>query len=109
MQDQIIDQRKRGKFLTDNIFVDQYARLCGWKGTIAYLSLCRHANTDRACFPGVLRMAEQHKVTRQTISVGLKNLVKLNIIKIERLENKGRWKNNNYILLDNVKWKRLPC
>ena len=109
MLDKIIDQRKRGKFLTDNEYIDRYAKFCGWKATIAYFSLCRHANHDGACFPGVKLMATQHKVARQTISQGLKQLAKWSIIKITKQENKGRWKNNDYILLDSTRWKRTPC
>lgn len=109
MTDQIIDQRKGGKYMTDNIYIDKYARYGKWKATLAYNSLCRHANHKRTCFPGLLLMAQQHGCTRQTIAAGLKRLVKLNIIKIVKQPNKGRWTNNDYILLDHSDWKRLPC
>ena len=101
----IIDQRKKEKFMMDDAYLNGQARLCGWQATLAYSSLCRHANKSQECFPSIKLMAEELAVNRKTILKGLYNLEKYNVIKVKKQRTKdGRWLNNTYILLDKSEW-----
>lgn len=105
----VIDQRNKQKYQMDDAYLNGYARLCGWKATIVYMSLCRHADIAQYCFPSIDLMAEQHKVSRDTIIDGLKTLKQWNIIDAEKVRSaNGVWKNNAYILLDKSVWKEKP-
>lgn len=99
--------KKGGKYMIDNDYVDKMARICGWKGTIVYISLCRHANKERSCYPSIDLMAEQHGVSRPTIIKGVKILEEKGLItKTQKFRGKnGRWKRNTYILADKFAWE----
>jgi len=101
----IIDRRIKEKFMMDDTYLNGQAKLCGWQGTIVYLSLCRHAGKDQECFPSINLMAEEHAVSRPTILKGIDNLSNRNVIKVEKARTKnGQWLNNTYILLDKTEW-----
>ena len=89
-----------------NKYFDKYANLCGWKATIVYASLCRHANKERMCFPSINKLAKQHNVSRNTILKGIKILEMWRIIKVRRVKNSaGKQLNNLYSLHDISEWK----
>lgn len=101
----IIDKRKKEKFMLDDEYMNGQARLCGWQGTIAYLSLCRHSNRDQESFPSIKLIAEENGVSRDTIIKGLKSLEDRNVIIVKKKRNKGgKWLNNLYILQDKAVW-----
>lgn len=101
----IIDKRIKEKFMMDDTYLNGQAKLCGWQGTIVYLSLCRHVNKDQECFPSIQLMADEHNVNRKTILKGIENLSKRNVIEVEKTRTKnGQWLNNSYILLDKSEW-----
>lgn len=101
----IIDKRRKEKYILDDEYLNGQAKLCGWKGTIVYNSLCRHANIDQECFPSIKMMMEQHNVSRNTILKGIENLEKRKVIEIKKSRSKkGQWLNNTYILLDKSEW-----
>jgi hypothetical protein len=101
----IIDKRVKEKFMMDDAYLNGYARFCGWKATLVYLSLCRHVDKNQYCFPSISLMAKEHKVCREVIMDGIKTLVGRKIIVVEKVRRKqGKWKNNAYILLDKSGW-----
>ena len=103
----IIDKRTKEKFLMDDAYYNGYAKICGWKASIVYFSLCRHVNKDQYCFPSVEYMSKQNGVGRNTILSGIKTLKEWNIIDIEKIRDRGGiWKNNAYTLLDKSVWKK---
>jgi len=105
MKKRIIDNRKKEKFMLDDDYLNGQAKLCGWQGTLVYMSLCRHANKEQESFPSIKLMAEQHNVGRNTILKGIKNLENRNLIQIGKKRTKsGQWLNNTYTLLDKSEW-----
>jgi len=105
MQKRIIDKRKKEKYMLDDEYLNGMARLCGWKGTIVYNSLCRHVDNEQQCFPSLELIAEQHGVSRPTVLNGIEELVKRNVIFVEKIRSKnGKWLNNSYTLIDKLEW-----
>lgn len=91
--------------MIDDEYLNGQARLCGWQGTIVYLSLCRHANKEQTCFPSIKLMAEENGVSRDTILKGIKALEKRKVISVKKTRSKGgKWLNNSYVLLDKSEW-----
>jgi len=91
-------------FMTGNIYLDAYAKLCGWKASLVYFSLCRHSNKHQMAWPSISTMAKEYNVSRYTIIKGVKTLLEWNIIEME--ESHGR--HNNYRLLDKTSWEPDP-
>lgn len=105
----IRDLRQKEKFVIDDEYLNGYAKLCGWKATLVYMSLCRHADKDQFCFPSQKLMAEQHGVSEDTIKRGVRELRKWNIIELDqKKKSDGTWQNNAYVLLDKSVWKIKP-
>lgn len=87
-------------------YLNGWAKKCGWKATLVYDSLWRHADRARESFPSIKLIAEEHGVGRKTIMKGVKTLVEFGIIKKEqKRSNKGKFLHNTYILLDKKYWK----
>lgn len=109
-QRRIIDSRRKAKFMMDDEFINDMAKLCGWQGTIVYCSLCRHSNKDQESFPSISLMAEQYSVSRPTIIKGIGALEKRNLIAVgkTRSQKSGKWLNNTYTLLDKSEWTYDP-
>ena len=97
-------------FQIDDAYLNGYAQLVGWKGTLVYLSLCCHANKDQEEFPSIELMSEELAISRDSIMRGIKDLVDWNIIKIDERHRgeSGAWKNNFYVLLDKSCWRSKP-
>ena len=105
----IIDKRIKEKFMMDDAYLNGQARLCGWQGTIVYLSLCRHSDKEQRSFPSINLMATEHRVSRPTILKGIENLVRRNVINVKKTRTKnGQWLNNLYILTDKSEWDYSP-
>lgn len=101
------DLTKRGFYLKHDTYLNGWAKYCGWKATLVYDSLCRHADRDQEAFPSIKLMAEEHGVSRYSILRGVKTLKEWNIIKFIRCRNKrGRFLHNTYYLLDKGEWKQ---
>lgn len=95
--------------MVDDAYLNGYARLCGWKATLVYLSLCRHAAKDQSCFPGIKLMAEELSVSPDTIMDGVKALQQWNLVSVTKENRKnGTWKSNSYVLIDKSEWKSRP-
>lgn len=105
MKKRVIDRRVKEKFMLDDEYLNGQAKLCGWQGTLVYMSLCRHADKEQEAFPAIKTMAEQHNVSRNTILKGIKNLEERNLIQVGKKRTKsGQWLNNTYILIDKSEW-----
>jgi len=108
MKKRIVDKRSKEKFIIDDKYLNGMAKECGWKGTIVYMSLCRHSNADQECFPSIDLMATQHGVSVDTIKRGISLLKERNIIKVSRKKTKkGIWLNNSYTLIDKSEWNHV--
>lgn len=102
------DLRVKEKYQIDDSYLNGYAEKCGWKATIVYNSLCRHANKDQFSFPSVDLMAKQHGVGRDTIIDGIKILGDWNIIQVKKIRTEsGTFKNNGYTLVDKSQWDSI--
>lgn len=105
------DLRKKEKFQIDDEYLNGYAKLCGTNATLVYLCLCRHADYHtQECFPSILMMSEKLGISRDSVMVGIKNLIEWNIISKERVRNpnNAKWINNSYTLLDKTVWREKP-
>jgi len=99
------DLRNKQFFVVDDIYLNGYARLLGAIASVVYFSLCRHADKDQLCFPSQKLIAEEFSIGERTVRDKLRLLEKCKIIRrIREKDNKGRWINNTYILLDKSEW-----
>lgn len=105
----IRDLRKKDQYKIDDKYLNGYAKLCGAYATCVYNSLSRHAEfNSQECFPSIDLIAKQHNISRPSVIKGIKKLFEYNIITIIKEKNeKGRQKNNVYILLDKSEWKSI--
>ncbi len=109
MKKRVIDKRDKGFFMLDDEYLNGYAKLCGWKASLVYFSLCRHVDKEQRCFPSIKRMAKQHAISVASVKRGLEILKDWNIIGIEKKKKAdGTWKNNVYTLFDKSEWKSKP-
>ena len=98
--------QKKGRFYMDNFYVDQYASILGPVATAVYMSLCRHADNNRVCFPSQELIARKHHLSQRTVRRAIQRLREASIIVIRRNKaRKGKWRNNIYVLLDRNQWK----
>lgn len=104
------DMRRKDRFTIDDEYLNGYARLCGWKASLVYMSLCRHVDRAQKCFPGIDLIAEQHAISRDTVIRALKELENWQIVKIEKgaRNERGTFRTNVYVLLDKSQWKPKP-
>ena len=103
------DLRRKEKFQVDDAYLNGYARLCGWKATLVYISLCRHADKNQRAFPSINLISEELKIARGTVIAGLRDLERWVVILSHKERNKtGKWLNSTYILLDRSQWKPKP-
>lgn len=100
---EIQDKRNHGYFTVDNLFIDEYVRLCGVYTSGVYLSLCRHANRARMCWPSIRLISEELDVTARRVIAGIRWLGEHGVIKTY----KERGKSNIYELSDKAHWKKL--
>lgn len=95
--------------MIDDKYLNGYAKLCGWKATLVYISLCRHANRDQFCFPSIKLIAKELSISEKSVQRGIEDLKKWNIVDVKKEKWKnGLWKNNSYILLDKSVWQPKP-
>lgn len=106
MNDILSNEFKKNVYLKPDEYLNGWAKKCGWKATLVYDSLWRHADKEKRCFPSIELMAEEHGVGYNTIRRGLKTLIEYNLISVIKIRNeKGKFLNNTYILNDKSKWK----
>jgi DNA-binding transcriptional ArsR family regulator len=89
-------------YITDNVFIDKWARLCGIYGAGVYAALKRHASwRDGTCFPSIELIAEKLEISVTMVQRGVQSLEKLGIIAVER----RRGERSLYFLTEKSKWK----
>ncbi len=107
----IRDHRNKAMFRVDDAYLNGYARLCGDNATLVYLCLCRHTDSaTQESFPSQETMARKIGKSRDSVVRGVKELLKWNIISVERTRRQNQtWLCNTYTLLDKSVWKPKPC
>jgi len=107
MKDRLSNEFKKNVYLKPDEYLNGWARKCGWKATLVYDSLWRHADKSRQAFPSVQLMAEEHGISRKSIEKGIKTLVDYNLVKREqkRSAKTGKFLYNTYTLTNKDKWK----
>lgn len=110
-QIKIRDWRSKERYFIDDIYLNEYAKLCGVYATAIYNSLSRHSNIHtQKCFPSVKSMAEQHSIDDKTVRKAIGILEEWHIITVLRKkdEKTKRQACNNYTLLDKSEWLPSP-
>lgn len=103
------DLRNKQFFITDDVFLNGYARIIGPIASMVYISLCRHADKDQTAFPSQTLIANEIGVGRRTVIDKVALLQKNNLIQITRERTaSGKWLRNTYVLLDKSQWKKQP-
>lgn len=97
----IRDLRKKEQFIIDDLYLSEYAKVCGIYATGVYVSLCRHANKEQKSWPSLDKIAQELNISKMSVRRGVGNLEKQNIIKRERM---GKKLNNRYYLIDKSEW-----
>jgi len=107
-KDQLFNKFKPNIYMKPDEYLNGWARKCGWKATLVYDSLWRHADKFGNSFPSIQLMAEEHGVSRDTIMRGLKTLIEYNLVKKEaKRSKKGKFLHNIYTLTDKTEWKDI--
>ena len=108
MTDKLSSSFKKNVYLKPDEYLNGWAKECGWKATLVYDSLWRHADKSGQSFPSIKLMSEQHAVSRDTIIRGLKSLIDFNLVRKEAKRSpEGKFLHNVYTLTDKDEWK--PC
>jgi len=106
VEDQLSNNFKKNVYLKPDEYLNGWAKKCGWKASLVYDSLWRHADENHKCFPSIELMAEENGVSRDTIMRGLKTLIEHCLVdKEEKRSSAGKFLFNSYTLLDKTKWK----
>ena len=102
----IRDLRHKEKFQIDDEYLNGQAKLCGIYATGVYVSLCRHSDKEQQCFPSIRLIAEELKISRDSVIKGLRQLEKHQVVlTIKQKKNKtGKFLNNTYFLVDKKYW-----
>ncbi|MGA9527679.1 MAG: helix-turn-helix domain-containing protein [Terriglobales bacterium] len=87
MREAVRSGRKANFYITENSFIDHYAREVGPVGIAVYHVLERHMNCEtRSTWIGTARMADLLNLSQRTIQRTLKTLEDLKLIRILRTE-----------------------
>jgi DNA-binding transcriptional ArsR family regulator len=88
MREAVRSGRRANFYITENSFIDHYAREVGTTGIAVYHALARHANCEtRSTWVGTAKVAELLGVEQRTVQRALKKLESLNLIRIIRSSN----------------------
>jgi DNA-binding transcriptional ArsR family regulator len=88
MREAVRSGRRANFYITENSFIDHYAREVGTTGIAVYHALARHANCEtRSTWIGTAKVAELLGVEQRTVQRALKKLESLNLIRIIRSSN----------------------
>ena len=89
MTESIRSGRKANFYITENSFIDNYARAAGPIGTAVYHVLERYMNSEtRSTWVGTAKMAEVLDLSQRTVQRHLKILEDLKLIRILRTETR---------------------
>ena len=100
----IRDLRQKEQYITDDLFLNGYARFLGIYAVGVYGSLCRHANKEQKCWPSIRKIQEELNVSKNSVLRAIKVLEFWNIIGKQRI---GKKANNRYNLYHKKHWKKI--
>jgi hypothetical protein len=104
--DKLLNKFRPNMYMKPDAYLNGWAKKCGWKASIVYDSLWRHADKNGNCFPSIELMADEFDVSRDTIIRGLKTLISFNLVKKESARGRsGKFLHNTYTLTDKSQWK----
>jgi hypothetical protein len=88
MREVVRSARRANFYITENSFIDEYAREVGTTGVAVYHVLERHANCEtRSTWIGTAKVARLLNLDQRTIQRTIKKLESLRLIRIVRSEN----------------------
>jgi len=96
------DLRQKEQYITDDLFLNGYARFLEIYAVGVYGSLCRHSNKEQKCWPSIQKIAEELGCGKNSIINAIKRLEFWNIISKQRV---GKKINNRYLLFHKKHWK----
>lgn len=97
---EVRDFRDKNFFITDDAFLNGWAKFLARAVILVYLALCRHSNSNQKSFPSISFLAKKLGLTVLSVKRGIKTLETLGMIAVVR--DKGR--HNIYYLLDKKAW-----
>jgi hypothetical protein len=98
---EVRDLRQKEQYITDDKFLDGYAKFLGIYAVGVYGSLCRHANKQQRCWPSVKKICEELDIGKSSVLIATKKMEFWQIIKIYRI---GKMANNRYDLISKQHW-----
>jgi hypothetical protein len=98
---EVRDLRQKEQYITDDKFLNGYAKFLGIYAVGVYGSLCRHANKQQRCWPSVKKICEELGVGRSSVLTATKRMEFWQIIRIYRI---GKMANNRYDLIIKQRW-----
>lgn len=101
---EIRDLRQKEQYITDDKFLNGYARFLEIYAVGVYNSLCRHANKLQKSWPSINFIREELSISRSKIIDGIKRLEFWGIIRKQRV---GKTANNRYVLHHKKHWKPI--
>lgn len=105
MKNKISDERRFNYFRVDNELIDNQAKIIGWQGLLVFTALCRYVDSDGKCFPSINTLSEKIGINRKTVIKGIEELIKRNMVSVEKtVRENGGYSNNLYTLKDYSKW-----
>lgn len=85
---EVIDERRHNFFCLDNEVIEIYGREMGPLGIAVYATLVKHAERgSRTCYPSYKTIADLIGVSRNTAMAGVRKLVSLKLIRVEKRED----------------------
>lgn len=88
MREAVRSGRRANFYITENSFIDHYARDVGATGIAVYHVLARHANCEtRSTWIGTAKVADLLGVDQRTVQRALKKLESLNLVRVIRSSN----------------------
>ena len=98
---EVRDLKEKGRYVTDILFIDHYAKLLGVFTVGVYNAICRHSNVEQICWPSISKISEELDIGRNSVINAIKRLEFWQIIKRYRI---GKRANNRYKLISRKCW-----
>lgn len=98
---EVRDLRQKDQYITDDKFLNGYARFLGIYAVGVYGSLCRHANQNQRSWPSVRKICDELSISRCSVLAAIKRMEHWRIIKKYRV---GKSANNRYDLVKKTYW-----
>ena len=98
---EVRDLRQKDQYITDDKFLNGYARFLGIYAVGVYGSLCRHANKGQRSWPSIRTMGEELGIGKNSILDAIKRMEFFQIVKKYHI---GKMANNRYDLIRKQRW-----